>query len=129
VTVATSEPYDTGWVAEIESHTRRRVKLVLANPEDVARYATEFYALARSVRQAQKTGEASATASFEQLVELGKANKQLDANDQGVVQVVDWLCSTPSTSVPATSTWSRGARWERSAFASTACCTPSTRCR
>ena len=91
VTVATSEPYDTGWVAEIESHTRRRVKLVLANPEDVARYATEFYALARSVRQAQKTGEASATASFEQLVELGKANKQLDANDQGVVQVVDWL--------------------------------------
>ncbi|MEO8155148.1 MAG: GspE/PulE family protein, partial [Rhizobacter sp.] len=31
------------------------------------------------------------TASFEQLVELGRSNKQLDANDQGVVQVVDWL--------------------------------------
>ena len=91
VTVATSEPFDTGWVAEIESHSRRTVKLVLANPDDVARYATEFYALARSVRQAQKTGESSASASFEQLVELGKANKQLDANDQGVVQVVDWL--------------------------------------
>ena len=91
VTVATSEPFDTGWVAEIESHSRRRVKLVLANPEDIARYTTEFYSLARSVRQAQKTGEASASASFEQLVELGKANKQLDANDQGVVQVVDWL--------------------------------------
>jgi general secretion pathway protein E len=29
--------------------------------------------------------------SFEQLVELGRSNKQLDANDQGVVQVVDWL--------------------------------------
>jgi general secretion pathway protein E len=27
----------------------------------------------------------------EQLVELGKSNRQLDANDQGVVQVVDWL--------------------------------------
>jgi general secretion pathway protein E len=91
VTVATSEPFDTAWVAEIESHSRRKVKLVLANPDDVARYATEFYALARSVRQAQKTGETSASASFEQLVELGKANKQLDANDQGVVQVVDWL--------------------------------------
>ena len=91
VTVATSEPFDTGWVAEIESHSRRRVKLVLANPDDIARYTTEFYSLARSVRQAQKTGEASASASFEQLVELGKANKQLDANDQGVVQVVDWL--------------------------------------
>ena len=91
VTVATSEPFDVGWVAEIESHTRRRVRLVLANPEDIARYTAEFYALARSVRQAQKSGETSATASFEQLVELGKANKQLDANDQGVVQVVDWL--------------------------------------
>ena len=91
VTVATSEPFDTAWVPEIESHTRRRVKLVLANPDDIARYTAEFYALARSVRQAQKTGETSSTASFEQLVELGKANKQLDANDQGVVQVVDWL--------------------------------------
>ncbi len=91
VTVATSEPFDTSWVAEIEAHSRRRVKLVLANPEDVARYTSEFYSLARSVRQAQKSGETTATASFEQLVELGKTNKQLDANDQGVVQVVDWL--------------------------------------
>ena len=67
------------------------MRLVVANPLDVARYTTEFYTLARSVRAAQKTGESSAAASFEQLVELGKTNKQLDANDQGVVQVVDWL--------------------------------------
>ena len=55
------------------------------------RYTTEFYALAKSVRAAQKSGEVSPAASFEQLVELGKTAKQLDANDQGVVQVVDWL--------------------------------------
>ncbi|MBI5259992.1 MAG: Flp pilus assembly complex ATPase component TadA [Burkholderiales bacterium] len=91
VTVATSEPFDIAWVPEIEAHARRRVKLVLANPDDVARYTTEFYSLAKSVRAAQKTGENTATSSFEQLVELGKTNKQLDANDQGVVQVVDWL--------------------------------------
>jgi general secretion pathway protein E len=36
-------------------------------------------------------GETSAIANFEQLVELGKSTKQLDANDSGVVQVVDWL--------------------------------------
>jgi general secretion pathway protein E len=42
------------------------------------------------VRAAQKAG-GNRWASFEQLVELGKTNKQLDANDQGVVQVVDWL--------------------------------------
>jgi len=91
VTIAVCEPYDTAWVTEIESHTRRHVRRVLANPVDIQRYTTEFYTLARSVRAAQKRGESSAIASFEQLVELGKANKQLDANDQGVVQVVDWL--------------------------------------
>jgi general secretion pathway protein E len=90
VTVATCEPFDLDWVAEIEAHTKRRIKLVVASPIDITHYTAEFYTLARSVRQAQKKGEASAPANFEQLVELGKA-KQLDANDQGVVQVVDWL--------------------------------------
>jgi general secretion pathway protein E len=91
VTIATAEPFDIGWVAQIESHTRKVVKLVLANPLEIARYTTEFFTLARSVRAATKTGEVNQPASFEQLVELGRNNKQLDANDQGVVQVVDWL--------------------------------------
>ena len=91
VVIATAEPFDVAWVAEIESHTRRSVRLVVANPDEVRRYTTEFYALARNVRAAQKSGENASGASFEQLVELGKANKTLDANDQGVVQVVDWL--------------------------------------
>jgi general secretion pathway protein E len=91
VTVATSEPFDLGWVPEIEAHTKKALKIVIANPVDVARFTTEFYTLSRSVRAAIKNGETSAAASFEQLVELGRSNKQLDANDQGVVQVVDWL--------------------------------------
>ena len=92
VVIATAEPFDIGWLPEIETHTRRSVRLVVANPEDLRRYTTEFYALARSVRAAQKSGgDVSSSASFEQLVELGKTNKTLDANDQGVVQVVDWL--------------------------------------
>jgi general secretion pathway protein E len=91
VTVATCEPFDTGWVNEIGAHTKRQIRLVVANPVELQRYTTEFYTLARSVRAAQKSGEAASSASFEQLVELGKTNKQLDANDQGVVQVVDWL--------------------------------------
>jgi general secretion pathway protein E len=90
VTIATSEPYDTAWVQEIAAHTRKTIRLTLASPQDIARYTAEFYSLARSVRQAQKTGEVTGSVNFEQLVELGK-HKQLDANDQGVVQVVDWL--------------------------------------
>jgi len=91
VTIATAEPFDVDWVPEIEAHTRRRVQLAVANPQELRRYTTEFYALAKSVRQASKSGEVSAAASFEQLVELGRSNRPLDANDQGVVQVVDWL--------------------------------------
>lgn len=90
VTIATCEPFDTDWVASIEAHTRRRVKLVLAAPDDIARYTTEFYTLAHNVRHARKSGEMSSTSNFEQLVEV-KLKDNLDANDQGVVQIVDWL--------------------------------------
>ena len=91
VIVATAEPFVADWVEEVERQARRTVKRVVANPQDIHRYTAEFFTLAKSVRAAQKSGGNSGTASFEQLVELGKSNKQLDANDQGVVQVVDWL--------------------------------------
>ena len=91
VVVATAEPFITDWVAEVERQARRPVRRVVANPQDIQRFTAEFFALAKSVRAAQKAGGNSGGASFEQLVELGKSNKQLDANDQGVVRVVDWL--------------------------------------
>ena len=91
VTIATAEPFVTDWVSEVERQARRSVRRVVANPLDIHRFTVEFFALAKSVRAAQKAGGNAGTASFEQLVELGKSSKQLDANDQGVVQVVDWL--------------------------------------
>ncbi len=91
VVVATAEPFITDWVGEVERQSRRTVRRVVANPQDIHRFTAEFFALAKSVRSAQKAGGASTGSSFEQLVELGKTNKQLDANDQGVVRVVDWL--------------------------------------
>ncbi|WP_427915017.1 GspE/PulE family protein [Ramlibacter sp. MMS24-I3-19] len=91
VVVATAEPFVTDWVAEVERQSRRSVRRMVANPQDIHRYTAEFFALAKSVRAAQKSGGSAGGGSFEQLVELGRSNKQLDANDQGVVQVVDWL--------------------------------------
>jgi len=91
VVVATAEPFLTDWISEVERQSRRAVRRVVANPADIQRYTAEFFALAKSVRAAQKAGGNAGGASFEQLVELGKSNKQLDANDQSVVQVVDWL--------------------------------------
>ncbi|MDE2417612.1 MAG: Flp pilus assembly complex ATPase component TadA [Burkholderiales bacterium] len=90
LTVATAEPFVLDWIEEVERQSRRKVRRVVASPQEIHRYTAEFYALAKSVRAASKSGTNNG-ASFEQLVELGKTNKQLDANDQGVVQVVDWL--------------------------------------
>jgi general secretion pathway protein E len=91
ITIATCEPLDVDWVDEILSHTKKSVRMVVASPLELQRYRTEFYTLAKSVKDAnKKTGE-SAAHNFEQLVELGRSNRQLDANDQGIIQVVDWL--------------------------------------
>jgi len=75
----------------VERQARRSVRRVVCNPQEIARFTAEFFALAKSVRAAIKSGGNAGAASFEQLVELGKTAKTLDANDQGVVQVVDWL--------------------------------------
>ncbi|NDP61951.1 type II/IV secretion system protein [Polaromonas sp.] len=89
--IATSEPFVTDWVPEVERQSRRSVRLVVANPLEIAKFTAEFFALAKSVKAALKSNSGSGSASFEQLVELNKSSRQLDANDQGVVQVVDWL--------------------------------------
>ncbi|MGY8905309.1 MAG: GspE/PulE family protein [Burkholderiales bacterium] len=91
VVVATADPYVTDWIDEVERQARRSVRRVVCNPQEITRFTAEFFALAKSVRAAIKSGGNAGAASFEQLVELGKTAKQLDANDQGVVQVVDWL--------------------------------------
>ena len=88
VTIATCEPFQTGWEREIEQITKKSVKRVVANPHDVARYTTEFYKLAQQVKGASKTGATPLVSSFEQLVELGG---KVDANDAHVIHIVDWL--------------------------------------
>jgi len=88
VTIATCEPFQTGWEREIEQITKKTVKRVVANPLDVARYTTEFYKLAQQVKGAAKAGATPLVSSFEQLVELGG---KVEANDAHVIHIVDWL--------------------------------------
>ena len=92
IVFATTEPFLREWEKEIGSITKKRIRRVISNPLDVARYLVEFYNLARSVKKASQMGNQSAgLSSFEQLVELGRANRQFDANDQHIVNIVDWL--------------------------------------
>ncbi|HRF71953.1 MAG TPA: GspE/PulE family protein [Accumulibacter sp.] len=92
VVVATTQPFLRDWEKEIRPIVKKDIRRVLANPVDVARYLVEFYNLARSVKKAaQLGGQGGSLSSFEQLVELGRTNRQFDANDQHIVNIVDWL--------------------------------------
>ena len=92
IVVATTQPYLRDWEKEIRSIAKKEIRRVMANPVDVARYLVEFYNLARSVKKAAQLGGPSGNlSSFEQLVELGRTNRQFDANDQHIVNIVDWL--------------------------------------
>ncbi len=93
VVVAVSEPYISSWETELRHVTGGlEIERVFVNPVDVSRYIEEFYRLSNSIRSAtaSKEDEIPGISNLEQLVELGKTGK-LDANDQHVVHVVDWL--------------------------------------
>ena len=89
---ATCEPFVTEWENELEKVLRVKISRVVANPRDVDNYLVEFYNLARSIQGASKEHGASLSdiTNFEQLVQLGQSGN-LDANDQHVVRLVDWL--------------------------------------
>ncbi len=89
---ATCEPFVTEWVNELSKMLRVKITRVVANPQDIDNYLVEFYNLARSVQGASKEHGATLSdiTNFEQLVQLGQSGN-LDANDQHVVRLVDWL--------------------------------------
>ncbi len=90
--IAICEPYVREWETELARILKLEIKRVLANPVDINSYLVEFYNLARSVKGASQQHGTSLSdiTNFEQLVQLGTSGK-LDANDQHVVRLVDWL--------------------------------------
>ncbi|HVT31582.1 MAG TPA: ATPase, T2SS/T4P/T4SS family [Rhodanobacteraceae bacterium] len=94
VVFATSEPFDTRWVADLGHVLRRDVQRVVANPVDVGRYLAEWWGVQRSIQRARDAKndprDGRAILNFEQLVELGKT-AELGADDRHVVHIVDWL--------------------------------------
>ncbi|GEC95255.1 secretion pathway ATPase [Zoogloea ramigera] len=93
VVVATTQPFLREWEKEVAGILKKEIRRVVASPADVARYLVEFYNLARSVKKAAQTSGAHGigATSFEQLVDLGQGNRQFDANDRHIVNIVDWL--------------------------------------
>jgi general secretion pathway protein E len=94
VVIAGAEPLVDGWEADLSHVLRRPIRRVLAAPADIDRLTVELYSLSKSVSGAtgarSQDAGAGAVTNFEQLVDLGKL-KEPDANDQHIVNIVDWL--------------------------------------
>jgi general secretion pathway protein E len=92
VTIASAQPFVSSWEKDLSHVLQKRIVRVIANPADIARYSIEFYTLVTSVSGAASGGQVSnsAISNFEQMLELGNL-KDLDANDQHIVNIVDWL--------------------------------------
>ncbi len=94
VVFATSEPFDTRWLADLGHILRRDIQRVVASPLDVGRYLTEWWGVQRSIQRAKdakaESADGRAILNFEQLVELGKSG-ELGVDDRHVVHIVDWL--------------------------------------
>ena len=94
VVLATPEPFDTRWVADLGHILRRDIQRVVASPLDVGRYLAEWWSVQRSIQRAQDAKndihDGRAILNFEQLVELGKTG-DVGVDDRHVVHIVDWL--------------------------------------
>ena len=92
IVIGTSEPFIREWERELEHVQKKRLKRVFMNPEDLRRYQVEFYSISKSVFGADRDQStiSGKLQSLEQMLELGRSG-QLDANDQHVVSIVDWL--------------------------------------
>jgi general secretion pathway protein E len=90
VVIASAQPFITAWEEDLAHALKKPIVRVLADPADIARYSVEFYSLVSSVSGAVGGASSSVISNFEQMLELGKL-KDPDANDQHIVNIVDWL--------------------------------------
>ncbi|MDX1694353.1 MAG: GspE/PulE family protein [Ketobacteraceae bacterium] len=93
VVIVSGQPFYREWEHGLSQTLRdKHITRMVANPADIQRYTLEFYNLARSVIGATGKGgqNLSGVTNFEQLLHLGEL-KSPDANDQHIVNIVDWL--------------------------------------
>lgn len=90
VVIASAQPFITAWEEDLAHALKKPIVRVVADPADIARYSVEFYSLVSSVSGAVGGASSSVISNFEQMLELGKL-KDPDANDQHIVNIVDWL--------------------------------------
>ena len=94
VVIASAQPFANDWEEDLKHVLKKDITRVIADPSDIRRFTVEFYELAKSVNDAGVDSDQSAyTQNFEQMLELGAgaSSNNHDANDQHIVNIVDWL--------------------------------------
>lgn len=90
VTIASAQPWQRQWEADLAQVLKRTIRRVVANPVDIQRFTEQFFQLARSVSGAKVQGQSGHAGNLEQLLQLGDMVAPA-ASDQHVVNIVDWL--------------------------------------
>ena len=88
VTIATCEPFQTGWEREIEQITKKSVFGRWCEPTRHRALHDRVLQACAAGKGAAKSGSTPLVSSFEQLVELGG---KVQADDAHVIHIVDWL--------------------------------------
>ena len=92
VTVATAQPFVKSWESNLVHVLKRPIKRVVVSPTDLQRFTNEFYRLARSVSGASAGDSKTAVIrGFEQMLKMGASDKEPDADDAHIVNIVDWI--------------------------------------
>lgn len=91
VVIASAEPFLNSWESVLEHTSQKKIRRVVSNPMDIKRLTAEFYSVSKSIRGATAGSDhKKGIGNLEQMLELGKL-KDPEANDQHIVNVVDWL--------------------------------------
>lgn len=92
VLIASDQPFVKQWEDDLKHILKKDIRRVIVNPADLRKFTVEFYELANSVNKAgSQTDAQTYTQNFEQMLELGNNQSNPDANDQHIVNIVDWL--------------------------------------
>jgi general secretion pathway protein E len=90
ITVASAQPFQDHWQADLGRSLGKPILRVLASPLQIRQMGQSMSRLAHSVQGAQLQQPAN-VGELEQWLELGKRQAQANADDAHIVHIVDWL--------------------------------------
>lgn len=92
ITIATSEPFQSEWVSEVERMLRKKVEIVISSPMQISSFIEEFYAVQKSVRSfRQKTTPSNMrTPELDKMLERSDFSK-IKNNESDIISIVHWL--------------------------------------